>query len=1009
MLTSSLCTRPRRALLARISAALAIVIAASLFAFPPASRGQQGLSPFGLPQKPASTPKPAAPAPAPVIARIAGRDITQADFDRVAQPYFKQLKDQLGSGFQGDMRKLATFNVFDELVRRQLLAIECERQQVVVTQGEIDAILRLDPYFLTNGRFDPVKLNDFKTNPGSNYLQVLPRVREVAATAKLDESIRKGLSPTPAQVQAEWAQRTDQVRFKVLPLLTRDMSLEPEATEAECHQYYRAHPDEFTRRTRVRLRYVRLPLPVAGDSTHAAELATAIVRATAIADSLTQRTLPDSAAELADTGPFDLPAATIPGLGLEPALGDSIGRIDRDSSLRVVGPYVAREAVIVGVVTERQPKHLLPLRDVLGDVKRRADTDKRRIANDAERRAFWEANRDRWRGPRASLTRVTLNTATIAAKPPLPEEADRWYAQHGRSLFGVPDSSGAWLPPITDSLRTVVRTRMTAERRRQLLADATSKILLALRISPNIRQAARLEGAVAETLTLARYAGPDTLFNKPFEDSLLASAMVEKGAVHGPRAFGAYDVAWRIDAVDTSYVPAYELVRGPSDQQFAEDRRRKDEVEGRAHFELHRADFQAPLKYALDYVAVRIPPPDSVRIPEAEIRRRYDEDPATYRREEQAKARHILFMTRGLAPEQERIAKARADSLLAAIRKNGGDFAELAKRFSQEPGAPAGGGDLGWFGHGRMVKEFEAAAFALKPGEISPVVKTQFGYHIIKVEERKPAGMKSFAEVRGEIRTQMAQSRGDSTARRSAEALRRRLVLGGDANILAAPYGGVVAATPIAGGEVLPAIGFVQALAQDLPGMKPGKWTQGTYRAGNLYVVLRLRETLPPRPAEFDEVKARAIEEMKNAKRRELLKQKMETIRSGLAAGASIDSLAAPYGGLKDSGLLPRTMAFVPMVGNEPRVVQRAFTMKPGEVTDTLQVAQGVIWIRAEEKQPGDPAVFKTASAQITAEMIKKKYEAWIEEKKKSVKIEILRPDLRGPRPSMPGAMTTGR
>jgi peptidyl-prolyl cis-trans isomerase D len=486
-------------------------------------------------------------------------------------------------------------------------------------------------------------------------------------------------------------------------------------------------------------------------------------------------------------------------------------------------------------------------------------------------------------------------------------------------------------------------------------------------------------------------------------DSLLAAAVSEKGAVHGPRVFGPCVVAWRVDAVDTSYVPAYEQVRSQSDQLFADDRRRKDESEAREHFDQHRADYQTPVKYALDFVAVRVPPADSVRIAEAAIRRKYDASPAAWRQEEQVKARHILFMTRGATPEQDRIAKVRADSLLAAIRKGGGDFAELAKRFSQEPGAPSSGGDLGWFGRGRMVKEFEAAAFALKPGEISPVVKTQFGYHIIKVEERKPAGTKSFGEVRGEIRTQMAQSQGDSTARRTAEALRRRLALGGDAKLLAASQGGVIAAPPIAAGEVVPGLGFVQALAQDLPAMKTGKWSPVVYRAGSNYVVFRLRETLPPRPAEFDEIKAKAIEDVKNAKRRELLKLKVEAIRSGLAAGGSLDSLAAPFGGLRDSGLLPRTMAFVPMVGNEPRVVQRAFAMKAGEVTDTLQVALGVIWIRAEEKKPGDPAAFKTAAPQITAELVKKKYDAWLEEKKKTVRIEILRPDLKGPRPALPG------
>src|SRR5262249_37125304 len=157
--------------------------------------------------------------------------------------------------------------------------------------------------------------------------------------------------------------------------------------------------------------------------------------------------------------------------------------------------------------------------------------------------------------------------------------------------------------------------------------------------------------------------------------------------------------------------------------EFSDDRRKKDEAEAKVYYDGHRSEFKTSVKYALDYVAVRIPPPDSIRIPEAELKRQYDANPAQYRQDEQVKARHILFSTREGGPDVDKKAKARADSLLEAIRKNGGDFAELAKRFSQEPGAENSGGDLGWFGRGRMVKEFEEAAFGLKPGETSPVVK----------------------------------------------------------------------------------------------------------------------------------------------------------------------------------------------------------------------------------------------------------------------------------------------
>jgi len=602
---------------------------------------------------------------------------------------------------------------------------------------------------------------------------------------------------------------------------------------------------------------------------------------------------------------------------------------------------------------------------------------------------------------------VTLPSSAIALKPPAAAEVDRWYEQHGHRLFGKADSSKAWLPPISDSLRAAARGRMADEQRAQRAAETMGKVVAGLRSARDARALAKAGGATAETLTFVKQSNPDSLWRPPFVDSLLRSAPSTKGAVLGPRLFGSYWTAWRIDAVDTSFVPTYEQVRLRSDIEFNQERAKKEEAEARAYFDHHRAEFKTPVKYALDYVAVTIPPPDSVRIPESELRRRYDANRESFRQEEQVKARHILFMARDAGPEVHQRVKARADSLLAAIRKNGGDFADLARRFSEEPGAATSGGDLGWFGRHRMVKEFEDAAFALQPGGVSGVVKTLFGYHIIQVEDRKAAGIRPFDEVRAELRAQMAQARGDSTALRSANALRRRLALGGDAKAIAATHGGVVAATPIAANEIEPSLGFVQGLAQDLPGMSTGKWAAKTYRAGNHYVALRVRQRLPEHAAEFDEARATAIDATRNEKRRAALKLKAAAIRAALAAGASLDSLAAPYGGLKDSGPVVRAASFLPVLGGEPRVIQKAFAAKPGEVTDTLQVSQGLVWLRIEEKKSGDPATLTATSTQIENELVKKRYDGWLEEKKKAVKIEILRPDLKGPRPM--AALTPGR
>lgn len=117
---------------------------------------------------------------------------------------------------------------------------------------------------------------------------------------------------------------------------------------------------------------------------------------------------------------------------------------------------------------------------------------------------------------------------------------------------------------------------------------------------------------------------------------------------------------------------------------------------------------------------------------------------------EEVKASHILI----LATEEN--AEAKASELLAEL-KGGKDFAELAKARSQDLGSGAKGGDLGFFGRGRMAKEFEEAAFQLKVGELSGLVKTQFGYHIIKVTDRKETGKQPFDEVRSTLLQEVTQ------------------------------------------------------------------------------------------------------------------------------------------------------------------------------------------------------------------------------------------------------------
>jgi hypothetical protein len=220
------------------------------------------------------------------------------------------------------------------------------------------------------------------------------------------------------------------------------------------------------------------------------------------------------------------------------------------------------------------------------------------------------------------------------------------------------------------------------------------------------------------------------------------------------------------------------------------------------------------------------------------------------------------------------------------------------------------------------------------------------------------------------------------------------LALAADPKALAAPNGGVQSTPTFAANEAAGSLGVVAGLSGDIGRLAVGRWAPEVYRAGAGFAVLRPARTLPARPAEFDEVKAKAVEDAKDAKRQESLMRKTGAIRAALAAGASLDSLAAPYGGTKDSGPLSQGFGFVPGLGLEPHLLQQAFAAKPGVLSDTLQLAQGVAWYRVDEHGSGDPKGFEAAQPQITQELLKQNYDRWLDKKKQALKIEILRPEL---------------
>ncbi|MFY8016953.1 MAG: peptidylprolyl isomerase [Inhella sp.] len=169
----------------------------------------------------------------------------------------------------------------------------------------------------------------------------------------------------------------------------------------------------------------------------------------------------------------------------------------------------------------------------------------------------------------------------------------------------------------------------------------------------------------------------------------------------------------------------------------------------------------AQIEYAvLDVEALKA----TVKVSEAELRAFYDQNASRYSTAEERRARHILLTLDAKAPEDSvKAAQEKANKLLAELRKAPDQFAELARKNSQDEVSAVNGGDLDFFARGAMTKVFEDAAFALKVGEISPIVRSEFGLHIIKLDAVRGGERRAFevvrAEIEGEQRTELARQR----------------------------------------------------------------------------------------------------------------------------------------------------------------------------------------------------------------------------------------------------------
>ena len=189
-----------------------------------------------------------------------------------------------------------------------------------------------------------------------------------------------------------------------------------------------------------------------------------------------------------------------------------------------------------------------------------------------------------------------------------------------------------------------------------------------------------------------------------------------------------------------------------------------DDAAVKDYYDKNQAQFKVLERARVEYVelsAADLMP--KIGVSDDEIKQYYEANKAQFGTQEQRDAAHILISVAAKASEAEKqAAKAKAERILKEVQKSPQKFAELARKYSEDPGSASHGGDLGFFGRGMMVKPFDDAVFKLKPGEISGLVKSDFGYHIIKLLAIRPAKIKPLAEVRNSIVQQIKKQKADN-------------------------------------------------------------------------------------------------------------------------------------------------------------------------------------------------------------------------------------------------------
>jgi peptidyl-prolyl cis-trans isomerase D len=392
------------------------------------------------------------------------------------------------------------------------------------------------------------------------------------------------------------------------------------------------------------------------------------------------------------------------------------------------------------------------------------------------------------------------------------------------------------------------------------------------------------------------------------------------------------------------------------------------------YFAAHQEDYRVPEKRRVRYLAVDAQALRSrMTVTLQEVEARYNEQIQTYSTPEQIRASHILFKTEG---KDEAAVKKVAESVLAKVNA-GGNFAALAKQYSEDEASKENGGDLDFFSRGAMVKEFDEAAWSLAPGQTSGLVKTPYGFHIIRVTDKRAATTKTLNDVRASIEDAIRFEKARAEASRLATELASQIKSPADLDRVAKERGLSVGDSGLfAREEPLGGLGYSPVVAGEAFSMETGK-VSGMLTTQQGYAFIALTEVKPSGLPKLEDVQPKVQDDVVRTQALELARQKA----AGMAASAKTNFTAAAKSAgatVKSTELVTRG-ANLPEIGVNPAVDDAAFGLPKGGVSSPVTTDNAIVVVHVADRQDVTPEAIDAGREALRAELTQQRAVAFLD------------------------------